>query len=108
MEIFLTRKVQQKLLPRVKYWQKITGLKANWIGLYPFKGRWANCNEDNEIEFHPRCMEFSAVVADYIIVHELCHILHKDHSKIFWSLVEQYYPNWRDCHAIVEKSGRSF
>ena len=62
--------------------------------------------KENKIEFHPRYMEFSLAVADYIIVHELCHTVYKDHSKAFWSLVESHCPNWRDSHAIVKASGR--
>ncbi len=106
MEVFFKVKAKEKLLPRVKYWQKKTGLKAPWAGIYSFKSRWANCNERNEIDFHPRCMEFSPAVADYIIVHELCHIEHKNHDKAFWNLVGKHYPDWRECHSVVGESGR--
>lgn len=108
MEVFFKVKTKDKLFPRVKYWQKKMELKATKSGIYSFKSRWANCNENNEIDFHPRCMEFSPAVADYIIVHELCHIVHKNHDKAFWDLVGRHYPDWRDCHAIVGESGREF
>ncbi|WP_269058165.1 M48 family metallopeptidase [Vibrio vulnificus] len=65
----------------MRYWQKETGLEATTFRIKKFEARWANCCTDNNVlEFHPRCMEFSHKAMDYIIIHELCHTVEKNHN----------------------------
>lgn len=56
----------------------------------------------NVLEFHPKVMEFTGTVLDYIIVHELCHKLEKNHTKAFWALVNSHMPGWQRQHAVLE------
>jgi predicted metal-dependent hydrolase len=44
-------------------------------------------------------------VIDYVIVHELCHTIHKNHSKDFWHLVEQIFPNYKVDKSWLKKNG---
>ncbi|MGI9280509.1 MAG: M48 family metallopeptidase [Endozoicomonas sp.] len=104
-EQFFRDKARDKLFPRVRYWQRQTGLEAKGARLFKFQRRWASCTEDNVLEFHPRCMEFSPSVLDYVIVHELCHTVEKQHDKAFWKLVSQHYPDWERCHIEVQRLG---
>nr|WP_314899626.1 SprT family zinc-dependent metalloprotease [uncultured Deefgea sp.] len=105
---FLTRfymeRGHSKLLPRLRYWEKKTGLVSHGGRIKHFQGRWASCDPNNVIEFHPRIMEFSAAVQDYIIVHELCHTVEKSHSKAFWALVAEHMPNWSRYHQELERA----
>jgi predicted metal-dependent hydrolase len=105
LENFYQKKAQQKLSSRIRYWQEQTGMEALLFKVKRFEGRWANCTENNVIEFHPRCMEFSNAVMDYIIIHELCHTVEKGHNKAFWKLVTKHCPNWKALHAEVELPG---
>ena len=104
-EAFFREKAKDKLLPRIRYWQRQTGLEATGYRMFKFQRRWASCSEDNVLEFHPRCMEFAPSVLDYVIVHELCHTIEKHHDKAFWTLVAKHYPDWERCHAEVERLG---
>ncbi|WP_328514995.1 M48 family metallopeptidase [Ralstonia solanacearum] len=52
-----------------------------------FQSRWASCDAANILLFHPRVMELARSVQDYVIVHELCHTVEKNHTRVFWSLV---------------------
>ena len=92
-EAFFREKAKNKLFPRIRQWQRQTGLEAAGAKLFKFQRRWASCSEDNVLEFHPRCMEFSPAVLDYVIVHELCHTIEKHHDKAFWKLVAKHYPD---------------
>lgn len=105
LERFYQKKAKQKLGSRIRYWQEQTGLESLMFKVKKFEARWANCTENNVIEFHPRCMEFSNSVMDYIIIHELCHTVEKSHNKAFWQLVTRHCPNWKELHAEVELSG---
>ncbi len=104
-EAFFREKAKDKLFPRIRYWQRQTGLTAKGAKLFKFQRRWASCTDDNILEFHPRCMEFTPSVLDYVIVHELCHIVQKNHDKAFWRLVKKHYPEWERCHQEVERLG---
>lgn len=104
-EVFFREKAKDKLFPRIRYWQRQTGLESNGAKLFKFQRRWASCSEDNVLEFHPRCMEFAPSVLDYVIVHELCHTVEKHHDKAFWKLVKKHYPDRERCHGEVERLG---
>ncbi|MCL6272147.1 M48 family metallopeptidase [Sansalvadorimonas sp. 2012CJ34-2] len=104
-DVFFRQKAKDKLIPRIRHWQRQTGLEAVATRLHRFPRRWASCAEQNILEFHPRCMEFSPAVLDYVIVHELCHTVEKSHNQAFWKLVALHYPDWERCHAEVERLG---
>ena len=102
LESFYRERAQDKLLPRVRHWERQTGLQATLSRIRTFQSRWASCNVHNVLEFHPRVMEMPASVQDYVVVHELCHTLEKSHTKVFWALVAQYMPDWQRQHAALE------
>ncbi|MEZ8318297.1 M48 family metallopeptidase [Vibrio splendidus] len=105
LERFYQQKAQEKLGSRIRHWQRETGLEVTTYKIKKFEARWANCTDNDVLEFHPRCMEFSNNVMDYIIIHELCHTVEKSHNKAFWQLVTKHCPNWKELHAEVEHSG---
>jgi predicted metal-dependent hydrolase len=104
LERFYRERAQDKLLMRVRHWEKVTGLKAAAASIRLFQSRWASCDANNYIAFHPRVMELAANVQDYVIVHELCHTLEKNHTKAFWSLVTSHMPDWQQRHAVLERA----
>jgi len=104
LENFYRERAQEKLLSRVRYWERQTDLQALGIRIRVFQSRWASCNAHNVLEFHPRVMELAANVQDYVIVHELCHTREKRHTKTFWALVAHHLPDWRDRHAELERA----
>ena len=67
------------------------------------KRTWGSCNFKNGLNFNILLMKFPLKIMEYIVVHELAHIKHKNHSRDFWSLVEKYSPNYRQ----IEKEFKS-
>ena len=102
MASFYRERAQEKLLVRVRHWERQTGLQARGARVRIFQSRWASCSSHNVLEFHPRVMELPTRVQDYIIVHELCHTIEKSHTKTFWALVARHMPNWQRQHAVLE------
>ena len=57
--------------------------------------RFGSCSSKNSICFSWRLMLYPPEAIDYVIVHELAHIRHHDHSPAFYALIEQYLPDWK-------------
>lgn len=104
LERFYRERANDKLLSRVRHWERQSGLKATGARIRLFQSRWASCDANNVLEFHPRVMELAASVQDYVIVHELCHTMEKSHTKAFWNLVAQHMPDWQARHAVLEQA----
>ncbi|MBU65322.1 MAG: metal-dependent hydrolase [Cupriavidus sp.] len=104
LEGFYQERAKEKLLPRVRYWERETGLEAAGACIRHFQSRWASCDAANVLQFHPRVMELAGSVQDYIIVHELCHTIEKNHTRAFWSLVTQVMPGWRQEHEALARA----
>lgn len=75
------------------------GFKFNRIFIKNQKTKWGSCSSNNNLNFNLRLMMASPEAIDYIIIHELCHLTHMNHSKQFWNLVGKHcpdYPQWRE------------
>jgi predicted metal-dependent hydrolase len=104
LEQFYRERAHEKLQVRVRHWQRETGLQAMGARIRHFQSRWASCDANNTLEFHPRVMELPASVQDYVIVHELCHTVEKNHTKAFWALVATHMPDWQRHHQVLERA----
>ncbi len=80
---------------RVTYWQDKMQLSASKVSYRKTKRQWGSCSYKNAISLNTFLLMLPINLADYIIVHELAHITHKNHSKDFWNLVSKYIPNYK-------------
>lgn len=97
-EILLTWYLKQanEFLPqRLKYWSQTIGLEFNQLKIRRYKSRWGSCNSKKDITLNSLLMMAPTWVIDYVIVHELCHLVHLNHSQKFWHLVAQHCPNYQ-------------
>lgn len=78
---------------RVEYISNKIKLKPNNIRISDSKGRWGACNSKGCISFNYRVIMLEPAVIDYVIVHELCHLVEMNHSKRFWNIVLSFMPN---------------
>ncbi|MDZ4965188.1 DUF45 domain-containing protein, partial [Clostridium perfringens] len=80
-------------------------LKPSKIIIKNQKSLWGSCNSKKEIRLNWRLVLMPYFVIDYIIIHELCHIIHMNHSKDFWDLVKQYCPNYKESKNWLKENG---
>ena len=66
------------------------------------KRTWGSCNYKNELNFNILLMKFPIELMEYVIIHELAHIKHKNHSKKFWDLVEEFCPDYKQREKIFK------
>ena len=99
------RKEIEKILPQKVQEHSIRmNLFPTSISYRKNKRTWGSCNYKNGLNFNILLMKFPLEVMEYVIVHELAHIKHKNHSKDFWNLVAIFCPNYKE----IEKQFKKF
>ncbi|WP_373035356.1 M48 family metallopeptidase [Sulfurimonas sp.] len=81
------------LTSRVKHYSDIMNLDYEDIKLKKMRGRWGSCSSTRVITLNTQLMKLKKEQIDYVVVHELAHLVHMNHSKSFHSLVERYFPD---------------
>ena len=85
-----------RIPPRVAYFQAKMGVKSKSIKIMELKHRWASCTTNGNLNFHWKCMMAPLTIIDYIVVHELAHLIHSNHSAKFWNEVDKVMPDFQD------------
>ncbi|EPZ54652.1 hypothetical protein H477_3792 [[Clostridium] sordellii ATCC 9714] len=80
---------------RIDFYKKFFKDRVSSIKIKDQKTRWASCTYKNEILFNLRCSMAPLEVVDYIVVHEMCHMEHRNHSKDFYNAVEKILPDYK-------------
>ncbi|MCR5100443.1 MAG: M48 family metallopeptidase [Butyrivibrio sp.] len=83
------------LPPRVRKYASIIGVTYGRITIRNQKTRWGSCSGKGNLNFNCLLMLCPEEVRDYVVIHELCHRKHMDHSREFWSEVEKYCPDYK-------------
>lgn len=78
---------------RVKVFSKYFAIKYKQIKIRDQKRRWGSCSFDNKLFFNYKIIMARDEIIDYLVVHEMCHMIHKNHSKEFWNLVSNIMSN---------------
>jgi len=79
---------------RIQYFNKNGDFKFNNISIRNQKTRWGSCSSKKNLNFNYKIVLLPKHIADYIIVHELCHLKEMNHSKNFWNLVAKIIPDY--------------
>lgn len=98
-------KAREKIEERVAYYEKYFQHKPTKITIKDQKKRWGSCTYNNELLFNLRCVMAPLEALDYVVVHEMCHMQHKNHSKDFWQAVESILPNYKSSKEWFKKHG---
>ncbi len=81
---------------RLEYFNQLYNFKYNKVAIRNQKTRWGSCSRRGNLNFSYRLALMEPRLADYIIVHELCHLKEFNHSQNFWDLVAQQFPDYRE------------
>ncbi len=94
---YIKYKEQARLLAenRISYYNKFYKFKVNRIAIKNTQSRWGSCSKRGNLNFNYKIALLPAELADYVIVHELCHLGEFNHSKRFWKLVSLTVPNYK-------------
>lgn len=93
---------------RTAKFNKIYKFEFNKINIKNQKTRWGSCSKKGNLNFNYKIALLPERLADYIIVHELCHLGQFNHSQKFWNLVAQGIPDYLEIKQELKKSGLRF
>ena len=90
----MTQEVLARVLPRVEYFAALMGAQYSGIRITEAKKRWGSCSGKNSLNFSFLLAEKPPEFLDSVVIHELCHTFHHDHSQAFWQMVKRYDPHF--------------
>lgn len=86
-----------KLKAKAQRYSSIVGVIPKSIGVRAFKSRWGSCSPAGQIDFNWKIIMAPNRIVDYVVIHELCHLIQHDHSPLFWKEVERAMPDYAEC-----------
>lgn len=92
------------LLERTKSYSEVIGVTPSKITIKSFKARWGSCSIRREIQYNWKIVMAPKHIIDYLVVHELCHIRHHNHSPLFWKTVAKYHPEYKECKVWLKNN----
>ena len=90
---------------RVDYYLPFTGGSVSSVCIRNQKTRWGSCSSNHTLSFNWRLMLAPPAILDYVVVHELCHLTHMNHSKDFWAAVERILPDYKERRKWLKEHG---
>lgn len=90
---------------RVAYYHEITGGSYTSIAVRDQKSRWGSCSSRGTLSFNYRLIFAPQPVLDYVVVHELCHLTHMNHSRDFWDMVAEVMPEYAEHRKWLRDNG---
>ena len=101
----LAKKAKEIIPPRVNYYASRIGVTYGSITIRNQKTKWGSCSGKGNLNFNCLLMLAPMEVLDSVIVHELCHRKHMNHSKAFYDEVLKAYPEYYKWHDWLKKNG---
>jgi hypothetical protein len=99
------QQAEVNLRKKTQHYANIIGVTPTRIVVKTFTARWGSCSTKGEIYYNWKIIMATDAVVDYVVVHELCHILHHNHSPAFWKTVAHYFPHYPEAKAWLKLNG---
>lgn len=102
---WLKKLAKKVLAERLSFIEKRISLKSTSFKIGDSRGRWGSCNSYGNIILNYRVVMLPPAIIDYVLVHELCHLVELNHSKRFWENVEKFLPNFELQRKSIKEYG---
>lgn len=94
-EAWLKHLSKKYIIARTGQLSKMYGFNFRKVIIRGQKTRWGSCSTRKNLSFNYKLMKYREEVVDYVIIHEMCHLKEMNHSKKFWSFVNNLCPNYK-------------
>lgn len=89
----------------IAHWQKLMGVQASGFGIKRMKTRWGSCNTGTKkVWFNLALAKKPVVCIEYVVVHELAHLLEPSHNYRFKAYMDEFMPDWRERRVLLNKT----
>jgi predicted metal-dependent hydrolase len=105
LDRFLKNTAEKYIVPRTHLLADKMELKFKNITLRQQKTRWGSCSSQKNLNFNWRLVHYLPNIIDYVIIHELAHLVHMNHSRDFWELVKKYDPEYLQHRGFLKRCG---
>lgn len=106
VKAWLVDQAGKLFVEKTNHWAAIIGVRPTRITLRDQKTRWGSCSSLGNINYNWRIIMAPPRVADYLIIHELCHMLVPNHSAKFWEQVVRFAPDYQECRKWLTDHGK--
>ncbi len=98
---FYVKESKKIIGERLKLYQPNFKVKYKSFSIENDKNKWGSCNSSKHLTFNWKLILFPIEAIDYVVIHELCHLIHMNHDRSFWRLVGKLQPRYKDAMAIL-------
>jgi len=99
-------KANEKILPRVKIHARVLGVDVAGVRIVDYRFRWGSCTMNDNVNFNWRLIKAPMFVIDYVIFHELAHLIEANHTTKFWNIVRAQAPTMEKAKAWLKENGQ--
>lgn len=104
-ETYYSERALERVRARIRYYAPKVGVETRSVEVKDIGFKWASCTKMGALAFHWKCMMAPARVFDYLVVHELCHLIQRNHSAAYWNEVDKVMPDYRERKDWLRKHG---
>ena len=104
----LAEKAKVIIPERVKYYAPKVGVTYNRITIRCQRTRWGSCSSEGNLNFNCLLVLFPLEIIDSVVVHELCHRKHMNHSPQFYAEIEKVFPDYKKCNKWLKDNGVAY
>ena len=107
LERWYEEKAIEILTEKTNRYAKIIGVLPTAISVGDYKSKWGSCSIEGKISYNWRIIIAPSRILEYVVIHELCHMLEHNHSKEYWRLVSTYCHDFKECRKWLRLNSRS-
>ena len=105
LEKWYIHEAYQKLEEKVMRYSKIIRVSPREIKVRNYKTRWGSCDNKGRLTFNFHLIKAPHEIVDYVVIHELCHMIQPNHSKFFWNEVARFDPSFKNHKKWLKLNG---
>lgn len=105
---YFRNSAREELSELVKFYAEKLGVEYHKITIRNQATRWGSCSSKGNLSFNLRIMCAPKEMIEYVVLHEVMHLKHFNHSQAFWSAIEEIMPNYKECVNYFKQYGQNF
>ena len=106
LDKYISKNIYDIYLDRLNYWYNVfeEDIPIPNLKIRKMTSRWGVCNiKNHNVTLNYQLSKYDICCLDYVIVHELSHFIHPNHSRDFWNMVGKYYPRYKECRKMLKE-----